>query len=489
MPRGTRRKNARAAKQRAYGAAVTLLISTATLLALVYLFFSDGSLFLRAALGAAVLAISGHMIATANGLKESFGAYLLGSKRGTGFIEYLAKRRRKLWMAFADWGLTFSFGLLTHFMFRKQISRKMLLLGIATIVFVLVYAYPYMSLVLSFIKIPQVTASISNGTPNQAGSPLIFYAFVAVSVLGGFSLFTMLLIVYGGASVLYTIFLFLSGLLSASPNYSLLNNQVPGVAPLIPGVTIPLFAGLVSLIILLVVHEVSHGVLARIAKVRIKSIGVVLFGIVPLGAFVEPDEEHVKRLPKAVQDRILIAGISAGMLFSLIFFFITLALLLYILPNISTGGVLINVIHNYPAYNATVPQNSTILGWNIYSIRNSFDLRKAEDTYLPGSRVSLLTDKGVFVVTPSSSGTIGVFVAPAQPTFAYQAANFLYAVAVLSFGLNFFVAIFNLLPIPGFDGWRIYENSIKNKRLLRAVSYLIIGSILASALPWLWTAF
>ncbi|PJB21662.1 MAG: peptidase M50, partial [Euryarchaeota archaeon CG_4_9_14_3_um_filter_38_12] len=49
---------------------------------------------------------------------------------------------------------------------------------------------------------------------------------------------------------------------------------------------IPLWYGLLGLIIAMVVHEFSHGILAAFAKVKIKSLGV-LFLVLPLGAFVE----------------------------------------------------------------------------------------------------------------------------------------------------------------------------------------------------------
>lgn len=69
----------------------------------------------------------------------------------------------------------------------------------------------------------------------------------------------------------------------------------------------------------------------------------------------------------------------------------------------------------------------------------------------------------------------------------YQVANFFYELAALSFGLNFFVAIFNLLPIPGFDGWRIYASKIKSKKVLNALTIIIVIGLLANVLPWFWT--
>ena len=56
-----------------------------------------------------------------------------------------------------------------------------------------------------------------------------------------------------------------------------------GVAPIIPGVDIPLFAGIISIAILLIIHEFSHGILAKKAKVKLKEIGLLVFGFIPIG--------------------------------------------------------------------------------------------------------------------------------------------------------------------------------------------------------------
>ena len=43
---------------------------------------------------------------------------------------------------------------------------------------------------------------------------------------------------------------------------------------------------------MIIIHEFSHGILARVENVKINSIGLLLFAIIP-GAFVEPDEEKL----------------------------------------------------------------------------------------------------------------------------------------------------------------------------------------------------
>ncbi len=77
----------------------------------------------------------------------------------------------------------------------------------------------------------------------------------------------------------------------------------------IPGVTpfVPLVYGLIGLIVTLVVHEGGHGVLARANGMKLKSIGL-LVAIVPIGAFVEPDDLDIKVASRRQRLRVYGAG-------------------------------------------------------------------------------------------------------------------------------------------------------------------------------------
>jgi len=75
----------------------------------------------------------------------------------------------------------------------------------------------------------------------------------------------------------------------------------PTITPVLPGlpivgteIQIPFVAGLLALFIVVVIHEFSHGVIARANKVKVKSSGFVMFGPLP-GAFVEPDEKQMQK--------------------------------------------------------------------------------------------------------------------------------------------------------------------------------------------------
>src|SRR3990172_274290 len=67
---------------------------------------------------------------------------------------------------------------------------------------------------------------------------------------------------------------------------------LPGINPIIP-----LGYGIFGLAVAIILHEFSHGILSRAANIRIKSLGVI-FLIFPIGAFVEPDEDELRALPR-----------------------------------------------------------------------------------------------------------------------------------------------------------------------------------------------
>lgn len=78
---------------------------------------------------------------------------------------------------------------------------------------------------------------------------------------------------------------------------------------------------LVAIAIVAIVHEFSHGLFARLHKVRIKSTGIAFFGPF-FGAFVEQDDRDMKKIKKFPQMAILAAGVFANVLMTILFGFI-----------------------------------------------------------------------------------------------------------------------------------------------------------------------
>lgn len=96
---------------------------------------------------------------------------------------------------------------------------------------------------------------------------------------------------------------------------------LPGINPLIP-----IWYGIAALIIAIVIHEFAHGILARAQDMKVKALGM-LYLIVPIGAFVEPDEEQLMASSRIKRMRVYAAGptsnlvttVICGVLFSAVF--------------------------------------------------------------------------------------------------------------------------------------------------------------------------
>ncbi len=472
-------------------AAVALAIAACYLL----IVESTVSILVRAALAILVLGVAGTVIQRSFSFNGGYGLYLLASRKGLSSIDRLSRRNRAFWDALAMWGFVLGFGLASYPLLRGRLDKRVFAFGMLSLVAMFFLIVPYLGEALQFINVPMVQSSASTTVSPQAG--LLIYLIDALTFVVGFSGFAITSMAYSGGLILLSVGHFLVAVISGSSNPSGQLSSVPGVVPIIPGIDIPLVAGIAALVVLLTVHELSHGVLSRLSKVRLKSLGLLMFGILPVGAFVEPDERMIKKLDAKRQTSIFAAGIAANFIAMVVFFLLMLVIMVVVAPKVYSYGIVVSsVTPGYPAYNVITP-GSQIVQWNAVQVTNVTTLQEAASADAPNSIVTVVTRQGnnlgVYMIKAvpspenSSRGIIGVglsyspIVRGALASFVY----FLYTLFALSMLLNFFVAVFNLLPIPGLDGWSIYRVNIKNKRLVRVFTALVLVAIGINALPWL----
>ena len=101
--------------------------------------------------------------------------------------------------------------------------------------------------------------------------------------------------------------------------------QQPQNFLIIPGVNefLPLEVAaeiVVGLAIAMVVHEGAHGLLCRVEGIDIESMGLVLFALIPVGAFVEPDQEATQEVSRGARARMFAAGVTANTLLTIVVF-------------------------------------------------------------------------------------------------------------------------------------------------------------------------
>jgi hypothetical protein len=81
---------------------------------------------------------------------------------------------------------------------------------------------------------------------------------------------------------------------------------IPGVNDFLPLSVAPEIV--LGLLLGLIVHEGGHGLFCRVED--IESMGVALLAVLPIGAFVEPDEDELLRSDRGAQTRMYTAGVT-----------------------------------------------------------------------------------------------------------------------------------------------------------------------------------
>jgi len=99
----------------------------------------------------------------------------------------------------------------------------------------------------------------------------------------------------------------------------------------------PVTYGLIALIITLVIHEAGHGIVARVHNIRVESTGILLFLGIPVGAFVNIEQELLMKASMKQKSAILTAGALNNMILAAISL-ITLYFVISTLTPIATSG-------------------------------------------------------------------------------------------------------------------------------------------------------
>ena len=274
---------------------------------------------------------------------------------------------------------------------------------------------------------------------------------------------------------------------------------------------VPILYWLIAIIVVVVFHEASHGIVALSKKVRVKSSGFGFFlAFLPL-AFVEPDEKQFAKIKRFDRIKVLAAGSFTNILMGIAFLAIYILLSNYI---ISAGIVtfppiylhILSVVPSGPAALAGLTANTTVTEIN----GNHFSSPQQAVSYLsvqPGQYVNLTAlDGTVYHIKTAYNSTIptsthsyigitGEYVEPARSPFIISplgnaiatsgfAAQSLYWVDGLMFWLfliSLGIGTANFLPIGYItDGCKIvYELlgyvSKDKKKVLKATNAIVVA--------------
>lgn len=182
---------------------------------------------------------------------------------------------------------------------------------------------------------------------------------------------------------------------------------IPGLNPIIP-----LGYGIVALIVGVVLHELMHGVLARSQNIGVKSIGV-LWLVIPIGAFVEQDDEEMAKAPRRPRGRVAAGGVLANFALTGVFFLVMSVLVsTSVAPN-ATGVGIGYVVPGTPAANATIAAGSILTSVNGTPTPNNGALFSALSGTHPGQQM-------VVTFTPPGSQTIVTRTVTLAPLSSYS---------------------------------------------------------------------
>lgn len=161
---------------------------------------------------------------------------------------------------------------------------------------------------------------------------------------------------------------------------------LPGINPIIP-----LGYGIFGLSVAIILHEFSHGILSRVANIRIRSLGVI-FLIVPIGAFVEPDEEEMRALPRRERARLFAAGPATNILLAILFAVLFSSFMMAAVTPVHDGvGIVGFTPGTSPAQSAGMAPYTIITRVNNTDVRSYADFRQVMASVVPGQDITVVT--------------------------------------------------------------------------------------------------
>lgn len=265
---------------------------------------------------------------------------------------------------------------------------------------------------------------------------------------------------------------------------------VPGVQ--VPGspIFLPFWYGIISLAILAVVHEMSHGIVASAHGMKPKSVALVLFLFIP-GAGVELDEKKMYKRPLRERLRVYAAGSFANVITALLFLVLALPLAQAASGFVHPGdGIkVVDVERGTPAYGA-LSQGDMITSINGKSVYNLTEFKEAIDSLKPGEEIGILLKNGTTVnlttIASSENSTKGRIGIKTVPDIKVDPMGgplvWLLGLFQWAFMLNIGVGAMNLLPVPFLDGGRMFADTVAEYQPKRP---WIAGSVFALSVLFL----
>ena len=296
-------------------------------------------------------------------------------------------------------------------------------------------------------------------------------------------------------------------LLNNVSNYFVAQSNFSELTVLIPGVTLTSAPAityfLLSIPIVLVMHEGAHGIVAALEKIKIKTGGFAVF-IALFAGFVEPDEEEFDKAKRISKLRVIGAGATSNVLFAIVFGAILLTnpvfgMVLESIPlfgdvilntfyELSQGVLILSIIENSGAEQAGLLANDIITTINDVPIHGPADfpvLNPGETASVSIIRDGQALEKTLEVMASPDDpqrGLIGIMrdnSIPYKPIMNFiDWTNVDFNISMFLLWLwmiSFFIGIINMLPLPILDGGKFVHTIIDKKISDKSVNIVMWG--------------
>jgi membrane-associated protease RseP (regulator of RpoE activity) len=339
------------------------------------------------------------------------------------------------------------------------------------------------------------------------------------------SLIALFLVPFVAGIALYLIVNSLIGVLSNPGVGQVIRELGPGSILMLPGINpmLPIVYGWVAIVCAIAIHEGAHGIIARNVGFNVKSSGLLFFLIIPIGAFVDVDEEQIKKAKPRASLKVMSAGVGGNMVVAAVCLLAVLVLVGGLTPVID-GVYINNVTEGMPAQTAGLLPKDVLVSIDNVKINSTVNLRSLLDNKTSGDIMQVTVARGekweyqfstTVNLTLSENRTImGIMTSDLMTkerlnnyqTFSLNRLSMYLAPPTLASGLtpfsdslapfythwvgpqwqiiangffwlwfvNFNLAIFNALPIYPLDGGRIFNITLKRyagKRLSEKAIY------------------
>ncbi|MBI4170505.1 MAG: site-2 protease family protein [Candidatus Aenigmarchaeota archaeon] len=288
----------------------------------------------------------------------------------------------------------------------------------------------------------------------------------------------------------------------------------PVSAPVnVPGIfVVPWWIWIIGIAAVVIPHEFMHGIVCRLDKIRIKSVGWILLFVIP-GAFVEPDEKQLQKAKKSTRMKVYAAGSFANLVVAAaIIVIFALSFPAFFQPT----GIFVNTIEGGPANLSGLQGSITEIDGN--AINNVADLSFILAQHKPGDTVNVkAATENILVPTfstppfiipqpvaatdlknikefritlaehPEQKDRAYLGVSPQMPAYKFngdlQAYQNVSMILLWIFIFSFGIGLVNLLPIKPLDGGLLFEEVVGHftpatKNIVRGVTIVMVFLIL-----------